>query len=139
MFLFGVDPNLTSGGAEARASRMRCPRFVLAIWMLSLVGGCGAAPAATSRSPSVTSTAIPAAPPAPAAAGAGSAHASLKAPGEATVGDRTICPTSGEEFVVSADSPKYEYQGKTYYFCCGGCDAEFAKDPQKFLKKKPDT
>lgn len=138
MDLVGIDPNLTSGSAEARASRMRCPRFVLAAWMLSLAGGCGAAPAATSQSPSVTSTATPSAPSAPPPS-AGSAHPSLKAPGEATIGDRTTCPTSGEEFVVSGDSPKYEYRGKTYYFCCSGCDATFAKDPEKFLKKKPDT
>ena len=57
----------------------------------------------------------------------------LKAPGEARVGDRTRCPVSGEEFVVSESSPKVEYAGKTYYFCCGGCDAKFKADPKKYL------
>lgn len=61
----------------------------------------------------------------------------LKPPGEATIGDRTTCPTSGEEFTVTAESPKVEYQGKTYYFCCGGCDAKFARDPENYLRKKP--
>lgn len=67
------------------------------------------------------------------------AGALLKAPGEATVGDRTTCPTSGEEFTVTPTSPKVEYQGKTYYFCCGGCDAKFAREPEKYLNRKPGT
>ena len=29
----------------------------------------------------------------------------------------------------------YEYQGKTYYFCCSGCIAAFKKDPEKYLAK----
>jgi YHS domain-containing protein len=57
--------------------------------------------------------------------------------GDAKVGDRTKCPVSGDEFVVSPTSPKAEYKGKTYYFCCPGCDKEFAKDPEKFLQKQP--
>ncbi len=57
----------------------------------------------------------------------------LKAPGDAHVGDRTRCPVSGEEFVVTATSPSVEYGGKTYYFCCPGCDAKFKANPQKFL------
>lgn len=63
----------------------------------------------------------------------------LKKAGEAGLGDRTVCPTSGEEFVVTADSPKVEYNGKTYYFCCSGCDQKFARDPKKYLEKKPDA
>ncbi|NUQ74082.1 MAG: YHS domain-containing protein [Polyangiaceae bacterium] len=42
---------------------------------------------------------------------------------------------SKEEFVVNADSPKVEYEGKTYYFCCSGCDKAFQKDPKKYLSK----
>ncbi|MBK7398265.1 MAG: YHS domain-containing protein [Myxococcales bacterium] len=56
-------------------------------------------------------------------------------PGEAKVGDRSYCLVSKEEFVVNADSPKAEYEGKTYYFCCSGCDKAFSKDPKKFLTK----
>lgn len=58
-----------------------------------------------------------------------------KEPGEAKVGDTTKCPVSGEEFVVDANSPKVEYEGKTYYFCCGGCKKKFEADPSKFAKK----
>ena len=60
--------------------------------------------------------------------------AAVKAPGEARVGDRTRCPVSGEDFVVTESSPKAEYNGKTYYFCCGGCDAKFKADPEKFVR-----
>ena len=78
-------------------------------------------------------TAAPVAPAAPAPAV--SAAAGLKAVGEAGIGDRTVCPVTGEEFVVTERSPKVEHQGKTYYFCCAGCTKSFLKDPAKFLAK----
>ena len=28
---------------------------------------------------------------------------------------------------------RYDYDGKTYYFCCGGCQAKFAADPAHYL------
>ena len=28
-----------------------------------------------------------------------------------------------------------DYKGHRIYFCCKGCDAEFKKDPEKYLKK----
>jgi YHS domain-containing protein len=95
-----------------------------------LVTACGAAPPAAPSAPSAPNA--PAVPGAPATA---AAKPALKAPGEAGVGDRTSCPVSGEEFVVTASSPKVEYQGKTYYFCCGGCDGKFQANPQKYLSK----
>src|ERR1051325_10877870 len=69
--------------------------------------------------------------PVPAAA----SSAPLVAPGEAKVGDRTKCPVSGEEFVVKADSPHAEYNGKTYYFCCADCPKTFEANPEKFVTK----
>ncbi len=65
------------------------------------------------------------------------AHAAagtVKAPGDAKVGDTTTCPVSGEEFVVTETSPKVEYNGKTYFTCCAGCKKKFESDPAKFLK-----
>jgi len=59
----------------------------------------------------------------------------VKAPGEATVGDKSLCPVSGEEFTVTASSPKAFVDGKTYYFCCPGCDKKFAANPAQYLKK----
>jgi Cu+-exporting ATPase len=69
--------------------------------------------------------------------GAGSAteadKANLKAPGEAKLGDKTTCPVSKEAFTVTDKSPKVEHNGKTYYFCCGGCDTKFKAEPAKYL------
>jgi len=59
----------------------------------------------------------------------------VKAPGEATIGDKTLCLVSGEEFTITEKSPKTVYEGKTYYFCCPGCDTKFAANPSQFLKK----
>ena len=74
---------------------------------------------------------------APAPAGATPTQAAqpqLKAPGEAKVGDKTTCPVmKGHEFVVTDASPKAEYKGKTYYFCCPGCVDEFKQNPAKYV------
>ena len=70
------------------------------------------------------------------AAHAPGAHASaVKAPGQAQIGDRTTCPVSGEEFIVSATSPRVEHDGKTYYFCCTECVDKFRADPGKYAAK----
>jgi Cu(I)/Ag(I) efflux system membrane fusion protein len=49
-------------------------------------------------------------------------------------GEQTLCPVMGgpinKEFFV-------EYKGKKVYFCCGGCDETFLKDPEKYLDKLP--
>jgi YHS domain-containing protein len=67
----------------------------------------------------------------------GAATGPLVKPGDAKLGDSTTCPVSGETFVVAADSPKVVYAGKTYYFCCPDCTADFEKDPAKFTAKLP--
>lgn len=66
----------------------------------------------------------------------GTATGPLVAPGEAKPGDKSTCPVSGEEFVIEANSPHVEHAGKTYYFCCPGCDKRFQADPAKFLAPK---
>ncbi|HEY6175778.1 MAG TPA: YHS domain-containing protein [Kofleriaceae bacterium] len=75
--------------------------------------------------------------PPPAAPKADTATATVPAPlvaaGEAKVGDRTKCIVSGHEFVVKADSPHAEYNGKTYYFCCPDCPKAFAAHPEKYV------
>jgi YHS domain-containing protein len=45
---------------------------------------------------------------------------------------QTTCPVMG-----GAINKKIyrDYQGKRVYFCCGGCVAAFAKDPEKYMKK----
>ena len=45
------------------------------------------------------------------------------------------CPVLGG----NVDKNVYvDYQGKRIYFCCSGCDADFKKDPEKYLKKMQD-
>jgi len=91
----------------------------LAVSLLLLCGACGGAPKPAAAPE--TGTQVP--------------SAAIKAPGEAMVGDRTRCPVSGEEFVVSEDSPHADYAGKTYYFCCPHCVDKFKADPQTYLGK----
>ena len=99
-------------------------RFFLAAVLTSLtLAACGGAPPA------------PAVPPTPGVAPEAASGKALVPAGEAKLGDRTKCPVSGKEFVVTADSPKVEYKGKTYYTCCGDCQQDFQKDPEKYLKK----
>lgn len=64
--------------------------------------------------------------------GEATASAPLVAPGQATIGDRTTCPVMGEEFVVTADSPHAEHEGRTYYFCCPPCLETFMADPARY-------
>jgi YHS domain-containing protein len=39
------------------------------------------------------------------------------------------------DVTVDRNTPRYLYNGTTYYFCSDDCKNEFAKDPQKYLKK----
>jgi YHS domain-containing protein len=45
---------------------------------------------------------------------------------------QTKCPVLGGD----VNKQVYvDYKGKRIYFCCEGCDQEFKKDPEKYLKK----
>lgn len=51
---------------------------------------------------------------------------------DTTVAWNTVCPVMGKKV-----NPKVKlevYNGKAYGFCCAGCDAKFAKDPEKYIK-----
>jgi len=41
-----------------------------------------------------------------------------------------VCPVMGGK--VQANTVTVEYNGKHYGFCCGGCDDQFAENPEKF-------
>lgn len=56
---------------------------------------------------------------------------------ETDIGKEAICPVRKEKFTITDKSPMVEYKGKKYYFCCPGCDKEFLKDPEKYLKDMP--
>jgi len=36
---------------------------------------------------------------------------------------------------VEKDTPSFEYNGTTYYFCSTECRDKFAKEPSKYVKK----
>ena len=45
---------------------------------------------------------------------------------------QTLCPVLGGNI----DKQVYaDYKGQRIYFCCAGCDAEFKKNPEAYLKK----
>jgi YHS domain-containing protein len=45
---------------------------------------------------------------------------------------QTICPVLGGKINKEVYT---DYKGQRIYFCCAGCDAEFKKDPDKYLQK----
>ncbi|MFZ5452287.1 MAG: YHS domain-containing protein [Thermodesulfobacteriota bacterium] len=45
---------------------------------------------------------------------------------------QTTCPVLGGKINKAVYT---DYKGQRIYFCCQGCDAEFKKDPEKYLKK----
>jgi YHS domain-containing protein len=59
----------------------------------------------------------------------------LPAPPAALAAAQTTCPVMGGNINKSLYA---DYQGQRIYFCCRGCDAEFKKDPAKYLKKMED-
>ncbi len=44
------------------------------------------------------------------------------------LGNKVICPVTGEAFSITEKSEKAMYQGKVYYFCCPGCKTPFEKE-----------
>lgn len=54
------------------------------------------------------------------------------------VEEKVVCPVSGETVLKSQAKATYEYEGKTYYFCCEGCKEKFVKDPAKYIGKNAD-
>jgi YHS domain-containing protein len=56
----------------------------------------------------------------------------MAGPALATGKAQTTCPVLGGNI----DKNIYvDYKGQRIYFCCKGCDAEFKKDPEKYLEK----
>lgn len=52
--------------------------------------------------------------------------------------EKVVCAVTGETMLKSQAKATYEYQGKTYYFCCEGCKEKFIKDPAKYIVKDAD-
>ena len=59
-----------------------------------------------------------------------------KAPAEAKPASQATTQTKCPVLAGDINKQVYaDYQGKRIYFCCAGCDAEFKKDPEKYMKK----
>jgi Cu+-exporting ATPase len=43
-------------------------------------------------------------------------------------------PVCGMDVDIDAETPRHEHAGVLYYFCCDGCRAAFAAEPEKFLQ-----
>lgn len=52
------------------------------------------------------------------------------------IGKQAACPVTGETLTVKEDTGSASYKGKTYYFCCPGCDKSFLANPEKYTAKK---
>lgn len=50
--------------------------------------------------------------------------------------ETVTCAVGGEVIKKSEAKVTYEYEGKTYYFCCEGCKEKFIKEPEKYIQKK---
>lgn len=58
-------------------------------------------------------------------------------PATAKLPDSAVCPVSKEKFKPTATTKSAVHDGKTYYFCCPGCDGKFAANPDKYLAAGP--
>lgn len=47
----------------------------------------------------------------------------------------TMCPVMTQNPINRAVS--VEYEGKTVYFCCAGCPAQFQAHPERYLSRLP--
>jgi len=53
--------------------------------------------------------------------------------------EKVACPVTGETILKSQAKATYEYEGKTYYFCCESCKAKFIADPAKYTAQAQET
>jgi len=51
----------------------------------------------------------------------------------------TTCLVQDEPLGGMGPPVSYVYQGQEVKFCCSNCEAEFKKDPEKYMKKLADS
>jgi YHS domain-containing protein len=51
-----------------------------------------------------------------------------------TGASRVVDPVCHMTVVVEKDTPRSEYAGTTYYFCCAACKRRFDQDPDRYVK-----
>ena len=50
--------------------------------------------------------------------------------------EKIQCPVMKNWILPSEAADKTEYNGKTYYFCCGGCKEKFLAEPEKYIESE---
>ncbi len=55
--------------------------------------------------------------------------------GDSTVLTGLTCPVSNEA-IGEGQGVKFDYYGKTYTFCCEGCEKKFKKEPMNYIKEE---
>jgi len=53
------------------------------------------------------------------------------------IGKKVFCPVMKKEFVVSKKTKVVDYNGKSYYLCCGSCEKAILKNPEKYISICP--
>ena len=119
----GPRPGTLDAAVTARAQPRKCVGST-ALWLVSAILLTNCQQHGSQAAPSIKSQSKQ------------QANATLKAPGEAQLGDRTTCTIHPEhELTVTAATPKVEYKGKVYHFCCPVCANKFAERPREYVKQ----
>lgn len=50
--------------------------------------------------------------------------------------EKVQCPVMKNWILPSEAADLTEYNGKTYYFCCGGCKERFLAEPEKYIESQ---
>ncbi len=50
--------------------------------------------------------------------------------------EKVQCPVMKTWILPSEAADKTDYNGKTYYFCCGGCKEQFLKNPDQYINSE---
>jgi Cu+-exporting ATPase len=58
-----------------------------------------------------------------------------KKPADETLSPRAKDPVCGMNVDPEKTSLRYDYQGKTYFFCCEHCLKKFRKEPERYLRQ----
>ncbi len=52
------------------------------------------------------------------------------------VEEKVQCPVMKNWILPAEAADLTEYNGKTYYFCCGGCKEKFLAEPEKYIESQ---
>lgn len=58
-----------------------------------------------------------------------------KKPAPAAAYPLSVCVVSDEPLGSMGDPHVIQYEGREVKFCCAGCEKDFRKDPQRYMKK----